>query len=151
MAAMMRPIPISDARGTPMTHPTRRRPWWRSRWWMPLFSLLLGGLVFAAMAIGGSPGDGVKGLAVMTAVAAVFWFGGRSDTVRGLGGPGRDERWSMIDLRATAFAGVVVLLALTGAWLWELAQGDDGSPYGQVMAVGGLSYIAAVAFLRSRS
>ncbi len=130
---------------------SRRRPWWRSRWWMPLFSLALGATVFAALAVGGAPGDGLKSFAVFVVVAAVFWFGGRSDTLRGLGGPGRDERWSMIDLRASAFAGGVVVLALSVAWLWELAEGDDGSPYGQVLAIGGLSYVAAVAFLRWRS
>ena len=85
------------------------------------------------------------------AVAALFAFGGRSDTLRGLGGPGRDERWAMIDLNATAFAGLVVIVVLTGAWLWELAHGDDGDPYGQVMAIGGVSYLIAVAFLRWRS
>jgi hypothetical protein len=37
-----------------------------------------------------------------------------------------------------------------GAWLYELANGDDGSPYGQLLAVGGIAYIAAVAFLRWR-
>ena len=129
----------------------RRRPWWRSRWWTPLLSLALGGVVFAAMAIGGDPAGGLKSFGVLAAVAAVFWFGRRSDTLRGLGGPGRDERWSMIDLRATAMSGVIVLLALTGAWLWELAHGDDGAPYGRFLAVGGLSYIAAVAFLRGRT
>jgi hypothetical protein len=118
---------------------------------MPLFSLALGATVFAALAVGGAPDDGLKSFAVFVVVAAVFWFGGRSDTLRGLGGPGRDERWSMIDLRASAFAGGVVVLALSVAWLWELAEGDDGSPYGQVMAIGGLSYVAAVAFLRWRS
>ncbi len=130
---------------------SRRRPWWRSRWWMPLFSLALGATVFAALAVGGAPDDGLKSFAVFVVVAAVFWFGGRSDTLRGLGGPGRDERWSMIDLRASAFAGGVVVLALSVAWLWALAEGDDGSPYGQVLAIGGLSYVAAVAFLRWRS
>ena len=57
----------------------------------------------------------------------------------------------MIDLRAGAFAGLVVITVLIGSWLWELAHGDDGSPYGQVMAVGGLAYIAAIAFARWRS
>ena len=32
---------------------TRDRPLWRSRWWMPLFSLGLGAALFAAYAIGG--------------------------------------------------------------------------------------------------
>ena len=128
-----------------------RREWWRSRWWMPAFSLFLGALVLAAMWIGGNRDDGLQALAVFVALAALFAFGGRSDTLRGLGGPGRDERWAMIDLRATAFAGFVVLAALSGAWLWELAHGDDGSPYAQVMAIGGLAYIVAIAFLRWRS
>ena len=130
---------------------SRRRPWWRSRWWMPLFSLAVGCVVFAAMAIGGNPGDGVKGFGVMAAVAAVFWFGGRSETLQGLGGPGRDERWAAIDLRASAVAGSVTLLAVLGAWLYEIADGRDGSPYGQLGALAGITYIVAVAVLRVRS
>ncbi len=118
---------------------------------MPLLLLVLGGVIFAAMAIGGNPDEGAGSFAVMAVAAAVFWFGGRSETLRGLGGPGRDERWSMIDLRATAFTGGAVLLVLTGSWLWELAHGEDGDPYNQIMAIGGLSYIAAVAYLRWRS
>jgi hypothetical protein len=128
-----------------------RRPWWRSRWWMPLFSLLLGALILAAMAIGGNTAGGLQGFGVMAAVAALFWFGGRSDTLRGLGGPGRDERWSMIDLRASAFAGLVIISVLIGAWLWELANGREGSPYAQLGAVAGVAYILAVAVLRRRS
>src|SRR5215212_6080006 len=96
-----------------------RRPFWRSRWWMPLFSLGVGAFVFAAFAIGGRTGDGLRGFAVMAALAALFYFGGRSDTLRGLGGPGRDERWAAIDLRASAFAGVVVIGVNIAAWLWR--------------------------------
>ena len=129
---------------------SRRRPWWRSRWWMPLVSLALGGLVLAAMAIGGDAGGGLKGFAIMAAVAALFWLGGRSDTLAGLGGPGRDERWAAIDVRATAFAGVVLVAVLSGSWLWELSQGEDGRPYSQVLAVGGIAYLVAVAVLRHR-
>ena len=128
-----------------------RRPWWRSRWWMPAVSLLLGGLVLAAMAAGGNSTDGLKAFAVMAVVAAVFAFGGRSDTLRGLGGPGRDERWSMIDQRATSFAGTVVVTVLIGAWLWELAEGDDGGPYAQILVVGAVAYVLAIAFLRWRT
>jgi len=127
------------------------RPFWRSRWWMPLFSLGLGAFVFAAFAIGGRTGDGLRGFAVMAALAALLYFGGRSDTLRGLGGPGRDERWAAIDLRASAVAGFVLITVVLGAWLWEVANGDDGSPYVQVAAVAGVAYIAAVAFLRLRS
>jgi hypothetical protein len=131
--------------------PTARREFWRSRWWMPGFSLFLALLVLAAFWIGGHPGDGLGALGVMAAVGALFLFGGRSETLRGLGGPGRDERWAMIDLRATAFAGLVTILVIIGAWLIEIARGEDGNPYGLLGAVAGLSYIAGVALLRWRS
>jgi hypothetical protein len=148
---MMRSDVMSPTRGAAPRKPIRPRPRWRSRWWMPLLALGLGGLVFAAMAVGGDTAAGVQSFGVMAAVAALFYFGGRSDTLRGLGGPGRDERWSSIDLRASAFAGLVVITVVAGAWLWELAQGDDGSPYSQVLAVGGIAYVLAVAVLRRRS
>jgi hypothetical protein len=130
---------------------SRDKPFWRSRWWMPLFSLALGAAIFAAFAIGGDAGQGALSFAVMAAVAALFYFGGRSETLRGLGGPGRDERWAAIDLRASAVAGFVLITVVLGAWLWEVANGDDGSPYVQLAAVAGVAYIAAVAFLRLRS
>jgi hypothetical protein len=38
-----------------------------------------------------------------------------------------------------------------GAWLWEIAQGHDGSPYSQLGAVAGIGYILTVAVLRRRS
>ena len=132
------------------TPDSRSTPYWRSRWWMPAFSLFLGALVLAAMWIGGDRDDGLLSFLIFVALAAVFAFGGRSETVRGLGGPGRDERWAMIDLRATAIAGTVVITVVIGAWLWEIAHGDDGSPYAQIGAVGGLAYVLAVAFLRWR-
>jgi hypothetical protein len=133
-----------------MTAP-RRDAAFRSRWALPLVALALGALMFAAFAIGGRPGEGAGAFAVMAAVALVFVFGGRSETLRGLGGPGRDERWEMIDVRATAFAGMVAILFACGAWLWEVAQGDDGARYAQVAAIGGLAYVAGIAYPRWRS
>jgi len=59
--------------------------------------------------------------------------------------PGREGRW-----RASAFSGLAVILAAVGAWLYELAEGNDGSPYGQLLGVGGLAYILGAAFLRLR-
>jgi hypothetical protein len=100
---------------------------------------------------GRDTGDGLKAFGVLALVAAVFALGGRSETLSGLAGPGRDERWSAIDLRASAFSGFVVVCVLIGAWLWELSQGEDGSPYGQIMAVGGFAYLLAIAFLRLRT
>ena len=117
---------------------------------MPAFSLALGVIVFAAFALGGNAGDGAISAAVFVVLAAVFALGTRSDTLQGLGGPGRDERWAMIDLRATAVAGLVTITAVIAAWLWEIAHGRDGSPYTQLAAVGGVAYIVAVAVLRWR-
>src|SRR5690242_14015201 len=146
---MMRPVTERGARRRP---PVRRpsRPFWRSRWWMPSFALLLGVLVFAALAIGGSVASGAYAFMVMALVAGVFWFGGRSETLAGLGGASRDERWAAIDLRASAFAGLVVITVVIVAWLWQLAHGHDGSPYGQLCAVAGVTYILAVVVLRRR-
>jgi hypothetical protein len=125
--------------------------WWQSRWWAPLHGLALGALVFTAFAIGGNAGEGVKAFGLFVVVAALFYFGSpRSETLGGLGGTSRDERWAAIDLRASAFGGFVVILAAIGAWLYELADGRDGSPYGQLLAVGAIGYILAVAFLRRR-
>ena len=56
-----------------------------------------------------------------------------------------------IDIRARAVSGLVVMVAITGAWLYELAQGRDGSPYGQLLAIGGVAYVAAFVVLRRRS
>jgi hypothetical protein len=56
----------------------------------------------------------------------------------------------MIDLRATALTAMVMIAYLLGAWLYELSQGDDGQPYAQVAAVGGVAYVAAIAYLRWR-
>lgn len=129
---------------------TSRREWWRSRWWLPSLSLFLGGLVLAAFWIGGSLADGLKGLAVMAAVGLLFLLGSRSETLRGLGGPGRDERWAFIDAKASAFAGLVLITLILGLWLFEIADGRDGSPYGQLGAIAGVSYVVAVAWLRWR-
>jgi drug/metabolite transporter (DMT)-like permease len=123
----------------------------RGRWWIPLFSLGLGGVILAAFAIGGNVGDGLLSFGVLAGLAAVFAFSGRSETLSGLGGPGRDERWSMIDLRASAASGLALIGVLIGCWLYELARGHDGSPYGELLAVGGIAYIVAIGFLRWRS
>jgi hypothetical protein len=127
------------------------RPFYRSRWWMPAVSVFLGVLMLVAFLIGGQPGTGFASLAIMVALAALFFFGGRSETLRGLGGPGRDERWAMIDVHATALSGSVVIAVIIGAFLVEVASGRDGSPYAALGAVGGLAYVIAVVVLRARS
>ena len=122
----------------------------RSRYFMPLFTLFLGALVFTAFAIGGDLTNGLFAIPLFVGIAAVFFFARRNETIQGLGGPGRDERWAMIDLTATAATGAVLIAVVIGCWLVEIAKGHDGSPYGQLGAVAGLAYILAVAILRKR-
>jgi drug/metabolite transporter (DMT)-like permease len=122
----------------------------RSRWFMPLFCLFLGAIMFAAFTIGGDVIQGAISFGIMAALAAVFAFARRSETVQGIGGPGRDERWDMIDLRATAFAGGVVIAVALAGFVVQVARGEDPGPYVLIAATGGAAYIAAVAWFRSR-
>jgi hypothetical protein len=121
-----------------------------SRWFLPLFCLAMGVVLFVAAWIGDDPGKGAFFLGVMAAFGLLVLLGGRSETVRGLRGDGRDERFRMIDVHASAIAGIVLVTVLIGAWIVELARGRDGEPYTQLMAVGGVAYLAAVAFMRWR-
>jgi len=118
---------------------------------MPAFSVALGVAILVAAWAGGDPAFGVFGLGLVAALGAVFLFGGRSETLSGLGGPGRDERWEAIDLRATAGTGLVLICVVIGTWLWEIGHGRDGSPYSQLGAIAGVTYVVAVAILRWRS
>jgi hypothetical protein len=118
---------------------------------MPLFSVSIGLVFLAAYTIGGDTREGLWALGIMTATGALFLFGSRSETLRALAGPGRDERWAMIDIHATALAGMATIAVVLGAFVFEIANGEDGSPYAQIGAVAGIAYIAAVALLRRRS
>ena len=130
---------------------TSHEPMYRRRWWMPAVSIAIGLVMLVAYWIGDDLGAGLGALGVMTAVGALFYFGTRSETLQGLGGPGRDERWAMIDLRATTFAGMSAVVVALGAWLYEIARGEDGSPYGMLCTVAGVAYIVAVGVLRLRT
>jgi hypothetical protein len=65
--------------------------------------------MLVALWIGGSIGSGVISLAVMAGFGALILLGGRSETIRGLRGDGRDERFRQIDIHATAIAGIAVI------------------------------------------
>jgi hypothetical protein len=126
---------------------TKRYP----RWLLPLFSLALGACALVAFWHGGDVGQGLVSFAILAAFGAVFAFGGRSETIRGLRGDGRDEYWARLDLTATALAGIVLISLVVGMCFWEWAHGRDGSPYSQLGAVGGLAYVVAVVALRLRA
>jgi cobalamin synthase len=122
----------------------------RSKWFLPAFSLVLGLVMLAVSWLGGSLGQGVISLAVLAAFGLVVLLAGRSETVRGLRGDGRDERFAQIDLQATALSGLAVIVALIVAWLVATARGQSGSPYDWLLAIGGLAYLLAVAWFRWR-
>jgi len=123
----------------------------RSKWFQPLLAVGLGVLFLVAMWIGGDARNGLYSLAVMAVFGALILLGGRSETIRGLRGDGRDERFRQIDLAATAIAGSVLIIVIIGAFLVEVARGQDGSPYAALGAVAGVAYLGAIAALRLRS
>ena len=125
-------------------------PLTRSKWFVPLLAVALGIVVFIAQWIGGDPGSGFVSLAIMAAAGAVFLVGGRSETIRGLRGDGRDERFRQIDIHATALAGLAVISAVIIAFLVELARGHNGAPYAWLGAIGGITYIVAIIAFRVR-
>ena len=120
----------------------------RSKWFVPLFAVALGIVAFVAQWIGGDPASGLVSLAIMTAFGSLILFGGRSETIRGLRGDGRDERFRQIDIHATALAGVAVIIAIIIAFVIELARGHNGSPYTWLGAIAGLTYLVAIVIFR---
>jgi hypothetical protein len=123
----------------------------RTKWFLPLFSAALGVACLVALWIGDEPGLGLASLGIMCAFGLVFLLGGRSETIRGLRGNGRDERFAAIDRDATLVAGNILIGLVIALCLWEWAQGRDGSPYTALGALTGLSYLAAVVWFRVRS
>lgn len=86
----------------------------------------------------------------MSVLAVVMLVAGRfSETVAGLLNR-RDERINLIDNQATLFAGMVLIVAVIAGFIVEIATGQDGAPYYQLGAIGGVSYVAALVFLRFR-
>ena len=79
--------------------------------------------MLTAMWIGGNLSLGLQSLAIMTVFGALILVGGRSETIRGLRGDGRDERFRQIDIHATALAGIVVLSVIIVAFIVEVARG----------------------------
>ena len=122
----------------------------KTKWFMPLFAVALGAIVFLAQWIGGDPRSGLVSFAILAGAGLVLLLGGRSETIRGLRGDGRDERFRQIDIHATALAGIAVITAVIIAFLVELARGHNGDPYSWLGAIGGITYIAAVIIFRIR-
>jgi predicted permease len=119
--------------------------------WVPLSGIALGAILLGAEASHGDWVAGLVWLALLAVPSALLLFGRPFEAIRQARGGGGDEREQMIDQRAMAFAGIVLVVALTGALLVELVQGDDPRPYIPILAVGGLACVAALLWLRRRS
>jgi hypothetical protein len=116
----------------------------------PLVAVAIGVAYLLAGWAGGDLGFGLTGLAVMTGLAVIMLLvRRRSETVQGLLDR-RDERINTIDLRATAFAGIAVIVTVVVAFVVEIARGQDGAPFYWLGAVGGVAYIGAVIVQRFR-
>ena len=122
----------------------------RSRWFLPSFSVALGLIILGASWLGGNPGVGAISFGLLAVFGLLVLLAGRSETIRGLRGDGRDERFAQIDLQATATSGLAVIVALIVAWLVATARGQSGSPYDWLLAIAGLAYALAVAWFRWR-
>ena len=121
-----------------------------SKWTVPVFSAILGLVLLAALAAGHQLVTGLWSLGIMWLFGIAVFLGGRSETVRGLRGDGRDERFAMLDLQATALAGLALMVAVIVAFLADVAHGHSGEPYDWLGAIAGLAYLAAIIVLRVR-
>ncbi len=134
-----------------MSTRTERRPdVMRSKWTVPAFSAILGLILLGALGIGHQLVAGLWSLGIMVLFGVAVLIGGRSETVRGLRGDGRDERFAMLDLQATALAGLALMVAVIVAFIVDVAHGNSSEPYDWLGAIAGLAYIAAVIVLRVR-
>ena len=107
-------------------------------------------VILAVSWLGGQPAQGWISLGGLAAFGLFFLLAGRSETIRGLRGDGRDERFAQIDLQATAVSGLVLIVTLIVAWLVEIARGHSGNPYSWLLATAGVAYVLAVALFRWR-
>jgi hypothetical protein len=142
---------MSTTSNPPPATPDRRAT--RNRWLVPGLGVLLGLVLFAAQAARGEVRAGLVSLAILTGYAAVLAvLAGRSETFSLLRGDSVDERADLIQQRALAFTGGVLVVVLVVGFLVQVARGaDDAITWAGLGAVGGLSYAGALAVLSRRS
>ena len=120
------------------------------KWVTPVTALVIGLGYLVAGVLGHNLEFGVFGLLLMVVTGGAFWLiGTRSETVAGLLDR-RDERINAIDASATQFAGMTTLVLVLGAFMVEIARGQDGMPYAALGAVAGVAYVVALVWGRLR-
>lgn len=126
------------------------RPWYCSRWMAPGACVAAGIAYLATGLAGGQRGFGIGGLVTMLVFGAAMVLAGRySETVKGLLDH-KDERINALDRGATVFTGVVLILVIIAMAMVETARGEDGSPYFELAGLAGVTYAAALLWLRWR-
>jgi hypothetical protein len=126
-------------------------PQWKSWWLLPLIYVALGVVILVAEAISGNAWSGLGWFAVMAACGAVYAFGGRFEVIRQARGDFADERDASINRKAMAATGTTLVIVLTGCIVFELARGNNPTPYSMLMAIGGVTYVVALLIQRYRS
>lgn len=117
-----------------------------------LILLGFGAAISLAAWVGGQHGLAVA-LAVfylVCTVASELWAArGRGDVAAILRTSG-DERQRLLDLRATAIAGIVTIVFCLGGAVADLARGGTGNPWVLICGVAGATYAVALEVLRRR-
>jgi hypothetical protein len=126
-------------------------PQWKSWWLLPLIYVALGFVILVAQAISGDTRSGVIWFAVMAAVGVLYALGGRYEVIRQARGDFEDERDASINRQAMAATGTTLVIVLTGCIVFQLARGENPSPYSTLMAIGGATYIVSLLIQRYRS
>jgi peptidoglycan/LPS O-acetylase OafA/YrhL len=113
--------------------------------------VVLGGAIAAATWVSGDHGFAI-GLAIFYAISAVIAYvlaGGKGDVAALMRVQG-DERQRSIDREAIAWSGMAMsVVAITGT-IVQLFRSEDPGQFSIVCAVGGASYVVALAVLRKR-
>jgi uncharacterized membrane protein len=123
------------------------------KWIVPLFALVLGVLIAAALlGSGASPGQAVLAFAIVAGYAIILRIlQSRSDVASLLSGAPTDERWASINLRALSLAAQVLAVVLVGAFLVSTFGGADSTPYAWLGAIFAVAYLGGILWYRQRS
>jgi len=113
--------------------------------------VVLGGAVTAGAWIGGQPYLALMvGIFYAVVCVVVYAWSGRRGDVAALLRVDGDERQRQLDVRATAISGLAMALFCIGGMAVDLARGGYGGPWAFVCAVGGFTYVIALAAIRYR-
>ncbi len=117
----------------------------------PAATVVLGSAIAIGAGVGAGWGAALT-LELFTLVGAAGYFvlGGRDSDVGALFGSRPDERQASIGMRATALAGIVLILVAIGGVVISLAAGKPAWPFLLFCVVGGGTYLVGLVVYRDR-